>query len=177
MRKNSPHSPKMMLGIAAIRSISAISGCRSRGGAYSEMYKAIAMPVGTAMIIAISAMRMPNGRIAAMPKCCGLWVIHAEVVRNAKPMNLKALAARRSRKTRISPVITKTDHPDARRMPRKILSPVDGRATITRGMSSGTAGITRVCASEGMTMTPRPFPFGIFSPVSSANGSRWAGPA
>ena len=68
IRKNQPHRPKMMLGIAAIRSISAISGRRSRGGAYSEMYRAIARPVGTAMISAISAMRMPNGRIAAMPK-------------------------------------------------------------------------------------------------------------
>ena len=62
----------MIDGIAAIRSISAISGRRSASGEYSEMYSAIAMPVGTAMIIAISAMRMPSGKIAAMPKCCGL---------------------------------------------------------------------------------------------------------
>jgi hypothetical protein len=57
----------------------------------------------------------------------------------------------------MSAVITKTDHPAARKMPRKILSPVDGRATIARGMSSGTAGIIRVCASEGMAKSPGSF--------------------
>ena len=61
----------MIDGIAAIRSISATSGRRSRSGEYSEMYSAIAMPVGTAMTIAISAIMTPRGRIAAMPKCCG----------------------------------------------------------------------------------------------------------
>ena len=70
-RKSSPHTPKMIDGIAAIRSITAMSGLRSDSGEYSEMYRAIAIPVGTAMTIAITAMRMPSGRIAAMPKCCG----------------------------------------------------------------------------------------------------------
>ena len=57
-------------------------------------------------------------------------------------MNLKALAARRIRKTRISPVMTKTDHPDPRRTARKILSPVEGRETMVRGVSSSAAGMT-----------------------------------
>ena len=77
------------------------------------------------MISAISAIMMPNGRIAAMPKCCGLSVTQDEVVRNCTPMKRNALAARAIRKARINPVMTNTDHPDARRVPRRILSPVE----------------------------------------------------
>ena len=52
----------MMLGTAAIRSISAISGLRSRCGAYSETKIAAARATGTAITSAISAMRMPFGQ-------------------------------------------------------------------------------------------------------------------
>src|SRR5215813_5177603 len=67
MTKYSPNRATMMLGIAAIRSMTAIRVRRSRGGAYSAMNRAVARPTGTAMIRAITAMSTPSGRIAAMP--------------------------------------------------------------------------------------------------------------
>src|SRR5215831_12040073 len=53
VRKYSPNSATMMLGVAAIRSIIAMRVRRRRGGAYSEMNRAAASPTGIAMISAI----------------------------------------------------------------------------------------------------------------------------
>ena len=58
-----------MLGIAASRSMTAMSGRRSRGGAYSEMYSAEASPAGTAKTSAISAIITESGSSAATPNC------------------------------------------------------------------------------------------------------------
>ncbi len=57
-----------MLGIAAIRSISAISGRLSAAGAYSEMNRAAMTAQGTATSSAMTAIRMPLGRMEPMPK-------------------------------------------------------------------------------------------------------------
>src|SRR5215469_15438046 len=138
MRGTTKYSAKramMMLGIAAMRSISAIRPRRYRGGAYSEMNRAVASPTGTAMMSAMSAISIPRGRIAAMPN----WLVlmnQVDVVKNPKPTARKALSERRIRKTRISPVMASTAAPDARMATRKIRSPEDTEATMARGRSS-----------------------------------------
>ena len=93
------------------------------------------------------------------------------VVRNPIPMNLNALLARRISKTRIIPVMTKTDQPDARKIARKILSPVDGRATMVRGVSSSIARGALAGRSAGMAISPRSFlmaPLLRAAPVNSS---------
>src|SRR5207302_7632991 len=71
IRKNTANSATMMLGTAAMRSISAMRARRILGGAYSEMKIAVAIPTGTAITSAKIAARMPGGRIAAMPN----WLV------------------------------------------------------------------------------------------------------
>src|SRR6516162_3915356 len=100
IRKYSPNSATMMLGVAAIRSIIAMRVRRRRGGAYSEMNRAVASPTGIAMISATRAISTPRGNIAAMPN----WLVlmnQVEVVKKRRPTALKAGTDCRARNARM----------------------------------------------------------------------------
>ncbi len=129
-----------------------------------------------------------SGWIAATPKWCGAAddTSSASVVEKAEAHEAERhLAARTIRNVRISPTMTNTDQPDTRRIVRKILSPVDGRETIARGLSSGIAvgkaSLTVALHCSGHGDIPCAF---LLTPATAApTGQRpsiladWAGPS
>ena len=88
------------------------------------------------------------------------WLVlmnQVDVVKKPKPIARSAVAARKIRKTRISPVMRKTARPAERRMPRKTLSPRATGATMVRGLSSVAAGCCPgVSATAMMVCLPHP---------------------
>ncbi len=133
----------MMLGTAAIRSISAISGRRSRCGAYSETKIAVASATGTAITSAIAAMMTPFGSSVAIPNrlAAGIQVF---VVKKLNPALWKALVARSTRNSAISPVMTSTAAPADRSTPRNILSAREVAVVIGRGTSPSVPSVPSV---------------------------------
>src|SRR5882757_217052 len=134
-----------MLGIAAIRSMSVIRNRRTDCGAYSEMNSAVAKENGTATSSATSAMMMPLGSTAAMPKSA-FAMTHSRRVRNDQPACLRPSADRTARKIAISSMMSSAEAPAARSIPRNTLSPPVVADLLRRGRSC--AGATGVASTD-----------------------------